>query len=132
MTQFVLAVSKTHNTSLVPISRSRNDFLLEIASKLFPDLPLEDVYVIDVNEKDMDALMLDAQKLVVESSRFEQTELFKIMEKVAPSVDELVFWYGSEHEDLDYVYGAPALLSKLKEAVSESTCELYVHYKQTK
>ncbi len=132
MTQFVLAVSKTHNTNLVPVSRSRNDFLLEIASNLFPNLPLEEVYVIDVNEKDIDALMIDAQKLVIESSRFEQTELFKIMEKVAPSVDELVFWYGSEHEDLDYVYDAPALLSKLKEAVSESTCELYVHYKQVK
>lgn len=131
MTQFALAITKNSCTSLVPVETQRDDFLLEIAKKLFPDSPVNEIFVPDLNGKSIDQSMLDAQK-AVESSPFEKTELCYAVSKIVPTVDELVFWYGSDYDDLDYVYDASTLLSKLKEAVSESVCELYAHFKQAR
>lgn len=131
MTQFVLAITKDSSPSLVPVEKQRDDFLLEMAKNLFPDSPVNEIFVLDLKGKSIDQLMLDAQK-ELEFSQFEKTELCHKISKIVPTVDELVFWYGSDYDDLDYVYDVSTLLRKLKEAVSESACEAYIHYKQVR
>lgn len=131
MTQFVLAITKDSSPSLVPVEKQRDDFLLEMAKNLFPDSPVNEIFVLDLKGKSIDQLMLDAQK-ELEFSQFEKTELCHTISKIVPTVDELVFWYGSDYDDLDYVYDVSTLLRKLKEAVSESACEAYIHYKQVR
>jgi hypothetical protein len=100
-----------------------------MARKLFPSSSDNNVFVLDSEGKNIDQLMLDAQKMV-RFSKFEKTELYHVINTIAPTVYEFAFWYGSDYEDLDYVYDVPTLLIKLEEAVSESACELYVHYKK--
>lgn len=131
MTQFVLAITKDSSPSLVPVEKQRDDFLLEMAKNLFPDSPVNEIFVLDLKGKSIDQLMLDAQK-ELEFSQFEKTELCHTISKIVPTVDELVFWYGSDYDDLDYVYDVSTLLRKLKEAVIESACEAYIHYKQVR
>lgn len=128
MTQFALATTGTNSPRLKPVEELHNDFLTETAVRLFSDYSLSEIFVID-GEGGIDSLMLDAQKLVIESSKFEETPLYEVIEKLAQTVDELIFWYGSDFNDLEWVYDAPALLNKLKEAVNTSSCELYIHYK---
>ena len=129
MTQFVLVRSSIKRSGLKLVEELHDDFLIGMVVKLFPDSPFGEIFVIDDGE-DIDSLMLDAQKQVIESVGFEKTQLYGVVENLAPSVDELIFWYGSESDDLEYVYDVPILLGKLKEAVSDSSCELYLHYKR--
>lgn len=132
MTQFALVKTSNSCPSLKPVEELGDDFLEGVAGKLFPDSSIDEIFVLDVDGEDIDGLMLDAQKLVIESSKFEGTELYSAIGKVAQAADELIFWYGSDYDDLECVYDVPALLSKLEEAVSDSTCELYIHYKEAK
>jgi hypothetical protein len=132
MTQFALVKTSKTNPNLKPIDEIRDDFLLGIVAKIFPDSSCGRISLFDVDGKDIDSLMLDAQKRVIESSRFEKTVLHGIIDNVARAADELVLWYGSDYEDLECIYDVPTLLSKLEEAVSDSSCELYIHYKKSK
>ncbi len=129
MTQFVLAAAKNHSANIVPISELRDDFFLEVSKKLFPDSPFEEIFILEIEGENIDDLMLEAQKSIAQSSKFKETKLYYTISKIAPAINELAFWYGSDYEDLDCIYDIPALLRKLEEAVNESTCELYVHYK---
>jgi hypothetical protein len=129
MTQFALAITKDDSPSLVSVERLRDDFLMQIAKKLFPDTPVSEIFSLDQDGKNIDQLMLDAQK-TAGSLQFEKTELCQTIRRIVPTVEELVFWYGSDYDDLDCVYDVSILISKLREATSESVCEAYVHYKQ--
>jgi hypothetical protein len=131
MTQFALAITKDNCASLAPVEKHRDDFLLEVAIKLFPDSPVSEIFIVDLGGKNIDQLILEAQK-AVEFLQFEKTDLCHAIKKIALAVDELVFWYGSDCDDLDYVYDVSELLNKLKSAVSESACEVYIHYKQVR
>lgn len=132
MTQFALVKTSNNFPGLKPVSELRDDFLAGVASKLFPGSSSDKIFVFDVNGKDVDGLMLDAQKHIVGSSKFEETVLFHTIGKVARAVDEIILWYASDYENLECVYNVSTLLRKLEEAVSDSTCEIYIHYKKMK
>lgn len=131
MTQFALAASKNSSSILVPVKTLGDDFILEIAEKLFPDTPVSEIFTLDMEGKYIDQIMLDSQK-AIGSLEFKNTELYEVITSVVSIVDELVFWYGSYYDDLDYVYDASALLSKLEGAINDSACELYVRYTGSK
>lgn len=132
MTQFALVKANKSSPHLQPIDELKDDFLLGIVGKLFPGSSDDEIFIIYVDGMDIDALMLDAQKQMIESTKFEGTLLCNVIDKVAQTSDEIIFWYGSDYDGLDYIYDVPALLSKLGEAVSDSACELYIHYKKAK
>lgn len=132
MTQFALVKMNNGGPSLKPVEGLRDDFLSGVARKLFPDSAIDQIFVINTDGKDIDSLMLDAQKLVIDSSEFEGTELYSAIGEIAQAADELIFWYGSDCDDLECVYDVTALLKKLEDAVRDSTCELYIHYKKAK
>lgn len=125
MTQFALARADKDIYFLKGLNDVSDSFLLKATKKLFPDAPLSSIYKFDVDD-----LMLDAQRAINENIDFESTKLFQSIKKLTNSVDELIFWYGSEYDDLDYVHNESELLSKLKESVSDSFCEVYIHYKR--
>lgn len=132
MTQFALVATKKNFDSLVPIIKLEDEFLISIAGELFPSLPIEEVFTVNINGHDIDSLMLDAQRMVIAYSKFEETDLYRTIAQIVPAVDELILWYGSSYEDLDYVYDTLDLLSKLEESIRDSACELYIHYKRSK
>lgn len=132
MTQFALVKTRNSCPSIKPASGLQDDFLSGVAGKLFPDTSIDQIFVLSAGGKDIDSLMLDAQKLVIESSKFERTALYSAINNVAQAADELIFWYGSDYDDLECVYDVSSLLSKLEEAVKNSTCELYIHFKMEK
>lgn len=129
MTQFSLAIMKGSCEGLIPIERHQDDFLLDIAKKIFPGYPVSEIFVLDLKGKTIDQLMLEAQRLVG-FLQFENTELYRELSNILPAVDELVFWYGSDCDDLDFVCDVSDLMSALKCAVSESVCEVYIHYRR--
>jgi hypothetical protein len=130
MTQFVLVKTSNSCPDIKPVEGLKDDFLLGVAGKLFPNSSVNEIFVLDVDGEDIDSLMLDAQKLLIESSKFEETAVYSAIGKVAQAVDELIFWYGSDYDDLECVYDVSVLLRKIEDAVSESACELYIHYKK--
>ncbi len=130
MTQFALALLRKPIVGLVSPARERDGFMTEIARELFPSADSEDVYVINANGKSIEELMLDAQESLIMKSEFDETELSEVVEKLLPAVDELVFWYSSDYTDLDEAHDATHVLRALEDAVSESTCELYLRYQK--
>ncbi len=56
--------------------------------------------------------------------------IYGVVTEVAASINEFVFWYGSDYGDLDYVYDVPTLLNIIERAVSDSACEVYIRYKR--
>ena len=132
MTQFALVITSNRCSGLTPVEEQGDDFLMGVASKLFSDSSIDKIYIIEVDGEDIDSLMLSAQRLVIGSSKFEETALYRVIAQVVQAVDELIFWYGSDYDDLEYVYDAPALLDKLEEAIKDSSCEIYSHYKKEK
>lgn len=132
MTQFALAKAGRQHSGLKSIFELEDEFLRGAAIDLFPGVSLNEIYFLDVGGKDIDSLMLDAQKAVNDKKCFRETELYKAIEMVSDSVDELVFWYSSDYDDLDYVYDVPELLRKLEGAVSDSFCEVYGRYRKSK
>lgn len=132
MTQFALVKSSNSSSHLKSIGELKDDFLSGIVGTLFPNSSDEGIFIICVNGMDIDALMLDAQKQMIKSAKFEGTLLFSVVDEVAQTSDEIIFWYGSDYDGLDCIYDVPALLGKLEEAVSDSACELYIHYKRAK
>lgn len=129
MTQFALAITKNKSPNLVSVEQ-QNDFLMEVAKKLFPNSPVSEIYSLDLDGKSIDQLMLDAQKSAG-SLQFEKTDLCQAIREVVSTFEELVFWYGSDYSDLDYVYDVPALIGKLKKSTNSSVCEAYIHYKKS-
>lgn len=130
MTQFALASLKKYNFESKSLVKVEGDFLSAIAAELFPNISLSDIYTLDVDGKDIDSLMLDAQKDVIDGIRFQETMLYDVVSELAASISELFLWYGSDYDDIDYVYDVPALLDIIESAVSDSACEVYVRYKK--
>ncbi|MPY26902.1 hypothetical protein [Shewanella sp. YLB-07] len=130
MTQFALVTTSNAMDGLRSVESFGDEFLLGVAAKLFPGSPLNKVYLLNVGGKDVDSLMLDAQKAVIDNKVFQKTELYKVVNKVAQYVDDFVFWYGSDYDELEYVYDVADLLGKLEREVGDSFCEAYVHYKK--
>jgi hypothetical protein len=130
MTQFALVTTSKDLDCLQPVDSLGDNFLLGVATKLFPGLPLNKVCLLSVGGKGIDSLMLDAQKAVIDSKSFQETELYKVVDEVAPNVDDFVFWYGSDFDELEYVYNVADLLGRLETSVSDSFCEAYVFYKK--
>jgi len=130
MTQFSLAVKKNSCASLKTLKKPQDSYLLGVAETLLPSFSFDTLFVIDVNGKDIDYLMLDSQRAIIDGVPFENTTLYMEVEKIVRTVDEIIFWYGSDFQDLDYVCDVPSLLAKLEKAVRDSTCELYVHYRK--
>ncbi len=131
MTQFALAHMRAPIADLVVPNAEHDRFSTEIVKELFPTADLDDIYVIDVNGKNIDELMTDAQRSLIMQSDFGGTELVKVMKRLIPAVEELVFWYGSDYDDLDEVHDTLQVLRGLESAVSVSTCEAYLRYRTT-
>ncbi len=132
MTQFALARTSNNCSNLKLVEELQDDFLMGVADNLFPDSSMGKIFALEVDGVNIDSLMLNAQKMVIESLEFEESELCGIIVEVAQVVDELIFWYGSDYDELEYVYDIPTLLSKIEEAIGDSSCELYIHYKKSK
>lgn len=128
MTQFALVSANAGNVHIKPIDEIDNDFLADLASKLLPDVSHDRLFIFFSAGKDIDSLMLDAQTLLNEGARFNETMLYRVVDEVAQVAEEIIFWYGSDHANLECIYDVSALLGKTEEAVSDSACELYVHY----
>ena len=132
MTQFALARTSKQLDCLESVTELQDSFLLKSAFDLFPEVPLNEIYRIRVKSKDIDDLILDAQKAVVNMQEFQKTEFYRTVKNIAEKVDDLVFWYGSDYDDLDYTYEIPALLLELERNVNDSFCEAYIRYKKEK
>ncbi len=131
MTQFVLIISNSCNENLLPASKEFNLFSYDVVNKKYPNLSIVDSYVIDFENKDIDDLMLDAQQLISSSYKFKQTKLYSIIQEIAIIADEIIFWYGSDCEDLDNIYDVETLLGELESSIRESNCEFYAHFKKS-
>lgn len=132
MTQFVLAKASSENDSLKAIEQLQDEFLMEAASKLFPHSSSSEIYILNINNSNIDSLMVDAQRAVIGDGVFKDTDLYIAIEKIVESIDELVFWYGSDYDDLECVDDIPRLLNLLELSVNDSCCEAYIHYKRVK
>lgn len=132
MTQFALVKASNNSPHLKAIHELRNNFLSQVVGELFPASSGDGIFVICVEEMDIDALVLEAQKQIINSAKFEETLLFRVVYEIAQTSDEIIFWYGSDYNGLDYIGDVPALLGELESAVSDSACEVYIHYKKTK
>lgn len=130
MTQFALARSRKQINGLTSLAEVEDGFLSRVAFELFPAVSLNEIYRFDFGGKDIDSLMIDAQKAVIDKNSFQETALYKAVKAVAENVDDFVFWYGADYDELSYIYDVSVLLRKLEDAVSDSFCEIYIHYKK--
>lgn len=130
MTQFVLIKTEIHNGKLAKVSNGDEPSILKVAESKFSNCSPTEIYLIKSEGQDIDGLMVEAQKDVVEGKGFEETKLYSIIIELSKEADELVFWYGSESHDLDEIDNVDSLLISLEESISNSFCEAYLHYKK--
>lgn len=128
MTQFVLVASPERCSGLVPVSNSNDAFLQEMSAKLLPDATADELFTIDLDGRNIDELMLNAQMAINGAARFETTELYDLIRRLALVVNDMVFWYSSDYEHLDRTNDVSVLLDDMQHSVRESTCEFYRHY----
>lgn len=98
--------------------------MLEAANTKMPYASMEQVYSFDI-----DTLMLDAQKQLANKD-FRETELYLKLSTLIPDAKEIVLWYGSDYSDIDYIEDSQEFLARMKDAVSDSFCEAYIHFKK--
>lgn len=128
MTQFVLVKAKKSCTALVSLEELDNNFFRNVAKKLFPNFPTNEICILNVEGKDIDQLILESQKKLI-YSEFESTDLYRAIKEVALASDELVLWYGSDYEDLDYIDNTSDLFKEIESTLRSPICELYLHFK---
>lgn len=124
MTQHILVYSTQKKNSLELVKNNDNTFLLEAANTKMPYASMEQVYSFDI-----DTLMLDAQKQLANKD-FRETELYLKLSTLIPDAKEIVLWYGSDYSDIDYIEDSQEFLARMKDAVSDSFCEAYIHFKK--
>lgn len=129
MSQFMLCRLKGNPTLSADCQAEKiaDGFLLRASNAIFGS---GESYCVKFRGKSIDQLFTDAQKMVNSKHGFEQTELSIFMRAIECSLIEAAFWYGSEFSDLDNVENFTELLAKLGEAVNETSCEAYLHYRQ--
>ena len=130
MTQFALAKAGSTLDGLKSIEQLQDNSLTTAANKLFPNTPFNEIYAIVISDKDIDSLMLTAQRDLIANRGFKDTKLYKTINRLLSNVDELVFWYGSDCNELENIYDVSVLLNKLEAATSDSCCEAYFHFKK--
>ena len=132
MTQFALARASAPIAGLVGLDQKNDDFLVEKAQRLFPEADTHHLYVFDVNGQSIEELFIGAQRSLIMHTNFDETQLCRVVGNILPKVDELVFWYADDYADLDEVHDAKQVLYRLKDAVADSMCELYLRYENPK
>lgn len=125
MTQFVLIKSDIVNHNLKPVQETKNDFLINISSIIYPKDHIKKIFVLNVNEKDIDQLMTEAQLLIFKKVLFENTDLYKVLINLQEVIGEIVFWYGSDYEGVDRIQSYDQLILCLKDSLKYSMCEFY-------
>jgi hypothetical protein len=133
MTQFALcnedALLKT-KSPFSKVSIENDSFLSDVASDVFSGIDTKNIFTIELNGCSFDAICTAAQRDLAEGRKFSETSLFLCIEWLLETCKSLVFWYGCDYDDLDYVYDRESLLGKIEEALIDSSCELYVRYER--
>jgi len=130
VTQYALVKARRPCDFLKSVAELDEPFFEIAAKKIFPTFSLSQVFIIDVDGKDIDKLFTDAQFACVNEKLFNSTDLKKIITQVLKVSDEIVFWYGSEYDDLDDVSDSDTLSEILENVVQTSTCEAYIRFKR--
>ena len=128
MTQYILVKSSRRCDVLKPIADLKEPFYERVVEKIFPSAVYGDFSLVDADGDDIDTLFTEAQKAIGNNQEFENTRLNKVISRILEVSDEIVFWYGSDFDDLDSVAEESVLRDSLKQALETSSCEAYLHY----
>jgi hypothetical protein len=81
------------------------------------------LYTID----DIDELCVDAQRKLIKNEIFQNTNLYKILQKIKN--EEIYLWYSDEINDLNETKTFDELIKNIEKSLQEGAGEVYIHYK---
>ena len=121
MSQFILFTTERQNKLFLNLEK--NLFLQRYARIFFQPDVVDNICTIP----EFDKLCTSAQEDINNGINIYNTELFKVLDKIKE--EEIYFWYGSEYNDLEEINDFNELISNIKDALIESSGEIYIHYK---
>ena len=96
-----------------------------VANNLLKEIEMDNVWIME----GVDNYFLKAQKDVFNGKKFKSTCLYKLLDKICDICHIIIFWYGSEFEDLDIITDKDKMFLYIQESIKDSMCECYLIYK---
>lgn len=130
VSQFMICYSKQDLTKLECTCllkiKNNKELLKNVKETYFRNVENDNVWVLE----GVDELFVDAQKYLMTEKKFESTHLYNIIKQISDICETIIFWYGSEYDDLDVVNDKNQLFLALKDALNDSMCECYSLYRK--
>lgn len=95
-----------------------NAFILPMLEQYYPESPYDNIWVIN-NMEEYCCKQLRANEFAV-------SDLYFLLNNLYDICDWMIFWYGSEYDDLDEVCSKDELIRYVQKHMEEPCCELYV------
>lgn len=122
MSQFLMCKAKAnllqYGGKLLNTCEINNNFFVSVLTRYYAIDEYDDIWVIgNIHEYCNETLSYDD---------FFSSELFYLLNNIFDLCEWMIFWYGSEYDDLDKVYSKDELLNYVQHCIEKPCCQLYV------
>ena len=62
---------------------------------------------------------------------FEDTQIYKLVERLSETVEAIALWYGSDYQDIEKTNKLEDVFTKIKSELHDSQCEVYLLYERS-
>ena len=129
MSQFMMCFSYENLTGFEFSNLTKNisnkELFIKVADKNLKHKENKNIWVMEK----IDDYFSEAQLFLNNGKSFKSTKLYNILFNICDLCEVIIFWYGSEFENLDMVIDKKQMLLKIEESVKDSMCECYLIFK---